>query len=387
MTNFSNSYVITNRLYPSNTLWDIEPLPGGTMWFYTAPAQYDSEPGDYEPVSATASTTPPPEFLQSLIKDLTSQGSSPQLTIVIHGLSTLFSDTINLLSQLGNGLQQYANYGGLVIAFDWPSYGEVESGIDYASSPYTFPPPNTSGTIRDNINGSNAAFQNLLTMIAGLQANIPGLQVNLICHSEGNYMLMVGMYYLVQSGNTANLGQVLLIAADINNGALQSVPADTLTGQAAAIPANAQRVTVYYSEYDYVLSTSQDIFTDYHNPEYLGRLGLEGPISYQTGALPGNVVGLDCSAVVNEEQALKISFTMTPHMAYFYIPQVLQDMAATLTGVAAGQIPNRVNEGAEDGQQYLMQLDTLQAPARAVRRLGVRAAVRASTPSAARPTP
>jgi hypothetical protein len=40
----------------------------------------------------------------------------PQLTVVIHSLANLFGDSIAELAALGGGLQQYAQYHGLVIS-------------------------------------------------------------------------------------------------------------------------------------------------------------------------------------------------------------------------------------------------------------------------------
>lgn len=373
MVTFQNSYVITNRLHPWNRVFDIEPLPGGTMWFFTAPSPYDPEPSDYQAVAQTPSTTAPASFLSALTADLQAQGSSPQLTILIHGISTLLSDAIGGLSQMGNGLQQYAGYGGLVIVFDWPCFDEIESGLDYSNLPYSFPPGATSGNIRGNVNGSAAAFGNLLAMIADLQGSLPGLRVNLVCHSEGSYMLMLGMYYLAQSGGAANLSEVLLLAADINNGALQLAPVDALTGQGLAIAQNASRVTVYYTTNDTVLAGSEVVYEVFHNSEYSGRLGLEGPASYISGTLAANVLGLDCSAVINR-QALHgiLPPNILLHSAYFYVPQVLNDIAATLDETDAGQVPNRVATGAEDGQQYAMQLQPQPPPMRSVRRASPR---------------
>lgn len=44
------------------------------------------------------------------------------------------------------------------------------------------------------------------------------------------------------------------------------------------------------------------------------------------------------------------------HTAYFYIPQVLLDMAQTLAGVPPMKVTNRVNAGAPDGQAFIMLL-------------------------------
>jgi hypothetical protein len=293
--------------------------------------------------------------------DIKLQTGVPQLTILIHGLATLFDGAIHFFSLLGNGLQHYAPpaspYEGLVIAFDWPSYGEVFSEAEYASS-QNFPPQKTSGTIRDNINGSTQAFLNLLTMIQTIRGTIPDLQVNLVCHSEGNYMLMLGMYALNQAGQLTDVTQTLMLAADINNGALQLLPA---AGRGDAIAKNSSQVTVYYTTDDTVLSGSEIVFAKYHDSEYLGRLGLEGPASYLTDALQPNVIGLDCSAVLNPQATQGIvPVHETMHTAYFYVPQVISDIAQTLNGVSASSVTNRISGGQEDGQGYVMQLDTSQ---------------------------
>jgi hypothetical protein len=386
MVTFQNSYVITNREYPANTVFDIEPLSGGQMWFYMATGNYNPETSQYNAVpqqpgqQPAPSTTPPSAFLSALAADIQSQPGTPQLTILIHGLATLFSDAIGNLSTLGNGLQQYATYNGLVVAFDWPSYGEAESGIYYASSPYGFPPTATNGTIRDNINGSAPAFQNLVAMIQSLQQNISNLQVNVVCHSEGNYMLMTGMYYLNQAGISARFSQVLMLAADINSGALQ-VASDALTGQGAAISSSASQVTVYYSGNDTVLSGAELAFEQYHNPEYYARLGLEGPANYLTGSLNTNVIGLNCSAVINQQATQNIiPPNVTLHSAYFYVPQVISDIAQTLDLVAPGSVTDRISGGAQSGQEYLMTLNATQKVL-AVRRTR---AARAATSSGSR---
>jgi hypothetical protein len=161
-TPFNNSYIITARASPDSTYRaNIAPLPNNELWFYTAPGQYEPDASNYVPV-VPASQTPPQAFLNALTVDLQTATANgcPQLTVLIHGLGTLFTDAVTEMTTLGRGLQQYANYCGLIISFDWPSYAELDSL--YYSSPYSFPPPGTSGTIRDNINGTVGAFGNLL---------------------------------------------------------------------------------------------------------------------------------------------------------------------------------------------------------------------------------
>jgi hypothetical protein len=344
---FANSYILTTRSQPAATTKSHTfPLPNGALWWYTAPHQYDAEMTAYAPVGLQPSASPPPAFFAMLESDLqiAITNGYPQLTVVIHGLANLFGDSIAELAALGGGLQQYAQYYGLVISFDWPSYDEIESFLpsNYAPLPYRFPPSTTSGTIRGNINGSVQAFGTLIAMLDQLRQKYC-IPVNIICHSEGNYMMMLGM----RAQHTARqpvLNQVLLVAADINNGAL--LPSSSTrpdTGQGEPITTFSQQVTIYYSSGDDVLPWSKDFLALYHDPSYRDRLGLEGPSSY--GNLLPRTYGVDCSAVVSDAvitQIPQVPPGTSAHSAYFYIPQVLQDWAQTLRGTAPANVINRV---------------------------------------------
>lgn len=359
ITPFNNSYIITARGSPSSTYYaNIVPLPNNQLWFYTAPGQYQPDASNYKPVSP-ASQTPPKAFLDSLTADLNvaSVNGCAQLTVIIHGLGNLFIEGVAEMTTLGSGLQQYANYYGLVISFDWPSYDKLDSSTYYASSPYSFPPTKTSGRVRDNINGTVGAFANLIMMLRQIQSELQ-VQINFICHSEGNYMLMLALA-AETSGQQPVFNQVLLAAADINNGALQLPGSDADTGQGLPISNLSDRVTIYYSRNDDVLPYSQSFWKIYHNPAYPDRLGLGGPYSYETGALPANTWGVDCSNVISDSvipSIPQVPLGTISHSAYFYIPQLLEDWAETLTGTAEDGVANRVlDPTAEDGQAFIMQ--------------------------------
>jgi hypothetical protein len=354
------SFMISNR-YPTYFANDTYPLPNGEMdWFMSTVQANDPNVNNYVQ-QGPSSTTPPDSFKQAIYTALLSQ-DQPQLTVFIHGLGNLFPDAIWGTSSLGANLAHFANYPGLVIGFDWPSYDETISGLYYASNgnPYYFPPVATSGTIRDNINGSRPAFANLLSFLATLRQCISGLTLSLVCHSEGNYMAMLGLL-----GNTTNwFDHVLMLAADINNAALQTPDADPLVGQGNGIVQSATDVTVYFTSNDDVLPLSlYEWEYDYHNPEFGGRLGSAGP-SYNSGPHPANVYSVDCSGVINVQnfrylQSQGIIPTnsdgsaLSMHSSYLFIPQVLQDMAALITGASPGSIPNRV-PAANQGAYYMM---------------------------------
>jgi esterase/lipase superfamily enzyme len=347
LQSFANSYILTTRSQPAaTTKSQTFPLPNGALWWYTAPNQYSSEVTAYTPVGSQPSASPPESFLTMVESDLqiAIANGFPQLTVIIHGLANLFSDSISELAALGGGLQQYAQYYGLVISFDWPSYDEIESFLpsNYAPLPYRFPPITTSGSIRGNINGSIQAFGTLIAMLRSLQQKL-SVSINIVCHSEGNYMMMLGMH-AQPNAQLPILNQVLLAAADINSGAL--LPASSsppYTGQGAPIAALSNQVTVYYSSHDDVLPWSKDFLKIFHNPSYHDRLGLEGPSSY-ADLLP-RACGVDCSAVISKTvigQIPQVPPVTTAHSSYFHIPQVLQDWAQTLQGTAPASVVNRV---------------------------------------------
>lgn len=340
---FNNSYIITARNQPGATSYsNIFPLTGEAMWYYYAPGEYNAEVSDYSAVGSP-SKSPPAAFMNLLAADLQ---KATQLTVIIHGLGNLFADSIMEMAQLGAGLQQYASYPGLVISFDWPSYNEFDSGWYYASTPYSFPPPDTKGTVRGNINGTVPAFGNFISLLQGIKLKYK-FPINFICHSEGNYMMMLGMN--AQSPKQpAFLNNVLMAAGDINSGALQTIGSSSpaYTGQGTNIAALSQAVTVYYSTADDVLPESQSAFSNVHAPTYPARLGLEGPASFP-GLLP-HTYGVDCSAVVldaNQPNIPQWPLSINSHSSYFYIPQVLQDWSQTLLGTAPGKVINRQPNG------------------------------------------
>jgi len=347
-----SSFMISNRTHRSDNEPDkTEPIANGEMcWLLSTVQANDPNAGNYQQQGGSSATVPE-SFNAAIYTALQSQGT-PQLTIFIHGLGNLFPDAIWGMSSLGANLATFANYPGLMIGFDWPSYDEVDSGWFYASngSPYLFPPTATSGTIRDNINGSRPAFANLLAFITDLRNGIRDLTVSVVCHSEGNYMALLGLL----NNTTQYFDHVLLLAADINNAALQ-VPVNgaPLVGQGSGIVQSATDVTVYFTGNDDVLPISLYTYEyNYHNPEFGSRLGSAGPL-YNGGILPANVYSVDCGAVINVQnfqylQSQKVipvqtdGSNLSMHTSYLFIPQILQDMSAVITGANPGSIANRV---------------------------------------------
>jgi hypothetical protein len=331
------------------------------LWFYLSNAgPNDANAADYNltpDAEGKASVSPPADFLADLLADLnaTVTNNTAQLVIFIHGLANSFASGVDDTGTIGGGLAR-AGFGGLVIGFSWPSYGLFDSVTDY-------------GGVRQNINGSPESFASLLEMVETLRAGLDGgasLDLSVICHSEGNYMLMQGMNYLYNNplSTWQNIDNVLMLAADINDAALQ-VPDEQNEndGTGAAIAQLSEQVTIYYSITDPELALSFAIYAEYHNPDYPGRLGMEGPYSFEQGALETNTYGVDCNWVVNPANIawLKINeiipWYVLEHSSYIYIPQILTDMTQTMNGTAPCDVVNRESLDESDGQSYEMQVD------------------------------
>jgi hypothetical protein len=356
-----NSYMITNRQDVNGTSPDdTQPLPGGGLWFYLSDAgANDTNATDYgltPDANGQASVSPPADFLSALQADLnaTVTNDTAQLVIFIHGLANSFSSAIDGTGTLGAGLAQAAGFGGLVIGFSWPSFALFDSVVYY-------------GKVRENINGSLESFASLFETVQTLRAGLPAganLNLSVVCHSEGNYMLMRGMNYLYNNPPSSwhNIDNVLMLAADINDAALQ-LPDGNYLGWGWPITRLSHQVTVYYSYTDPELALSTATYYEYHNKEYPIRLGTKGPYSFEQGALEINTFGVDCNLVVNLINIawLKLNdiipWYVLEHSSYIYIPQILVDMAQTMSGVAPGDVVNRYSVNAPDGQSYEMAVE------------------------------
>ncbi len=317
---FNKSYFITNRNDPT-TLWvDSKSIVvPGPLTYYLANNPYDQSADDYSSVD-------PGEFLSNLETELQSTvdaNGKANLVVYIHGLGNTFDEAITETAAFGSYLASPGEYGGLVIGFDWPSYSMfvAELANYYATTQINWPVKNTSGTIRDNINGSVDSFVTVIQDLLGVQVNNNPVNLNLISHSEGNYMLLMGMLGLQAAKVTSGINNALMLAADISAVVFQS-------GQFGnAITDICKQVTVYYSGADADLVYSDYDFFAFHNQVYPSRLGLIGPYGYPAeNAIPDSVTGIDCSQVTVDLGAIT-----NVHGSYRSLPQTLADMSAVLS--------------------------------------------------------
>ena len=398
---FASSYFISNRAAQMGSE-SFKPLPNGEALYFRAPGQplpkpYNNDPTAYTPDTNTPSTKPPDAFRDALLADLQANGASSgtaQLTIYIHGLGNSAADAVEQYGDFGNALfrgkslevpsnvPESRTYQGLVVAFDWPTSGDLLSNLS----------PATYRQTRQNAVGSTAAFRNLFVMVTDLRTALEkkgiSLSVGVICHSEGNFMMMVGAQQVVASppAGFRKIDQVILLAADINFGAFnvptQDVNLNQGTGTGAAIAAMANQVSIYYSSYywddigDKALLYSFEAFGDQHNTDFQHRIGRYGP-DYRSGQ-QNNTVGVDCINVADTTHLTRlwydgeIPLSTIIHTCYRVVPQILQDIAETLRNVPAGKVFDRA-PGA-NSQNYLMTAITDEA--RRYEYIRVRAEVR-----------
>jgi esterase/lipase superfamily enzyme len=338
---FTNSYLVTNRLDPTTFFTDsktyVVPLPSGGLSYYLSDSPYDQDSGDYSSVTES-------DFMKPLQADLqyTAPASGPaNLAIYIHGLAVTFDEAISSTAAFGSALASPGGYSGLLIGFDWPSYGELVGPLPsyYATSR---PPQNTSGTIRDNINGSTEAFVNLMQALLAIRINNAPLNLNVITHSEGNFMLLMGMAALQKANVSSGVNNAFMLAADISAAMLQQ-------GQwGDAITTICNQTTVYYSGCDPDLCFSDYEFFAFHDPAYPTRLGLIGPYAYPAAAIPNTVVGIDCAQVT-----VDLGSQTDVHSSYRSLPQVLVDLSTTMNSTNPVYTGRKLYPGATVPSYYL----------------------------------
>ena len=357
----ANSYMITtrNNTDPSNPNSKslVVPIPDGGLTWWKASTPADTIAADYSQTnSATA-------FLQDLAGDLnTAAGTSDtaSVTVFIHGLDTDWDDALKTAGYYAGNMANEGYSNGVVVGFSWPAYADAPGLTDPDLSYYatSYPPQNTSGSVRDNINGSCQGFQTMLDSLFnlanhGLTQDV--LQVNLVAHSEGGFMVLLGMNYVKANGGFASgdtINQTVLLAPDINYGTLQT-PGDSIAasgneGDGCAITALSHDVTVYYSPHDPDLWTSSSICAattvignpPLQNPIYTVRLGLVGP--YDLANVQSNVTGVNCGPMNNNDRMSQLesaSVLVYPdtsiHTSYLADPGILSDQVYVLTGTAS----------------------------------------------------
>ncbi len=312
MNNSVHYYLITNRAYnPSTGTYGDTIAAGGALSFLMAPV---TDPSAFATVNLET-------WGAALEKDLQrSRQMMPQPAVAaffFHGFGVSFdaarTDFATYFANLA--ADRLGGYPGVLIGFDWPS----NVGFQAAKK-------NAQATAAQS-------FPRLATVVHQIR-RIPPIYLGAICHSMGNYLMVEGASQLSYQGQKP-FDQILCIAAMLEVTAFNS-PTSSTYGQDIVDAAN--RVTVYYSTHD-------DVLPDAESPALDGypELGIYGP-GYDA-CLLDRVVGVGCSAVVNEANAKKYETGRSNpliHIAYFFIPETLNDISQTLLGASLAEMTDRL---------------------------------------------
>ena len=392
------SYMATNRAIdarkqrPYKDFHHTTAQANGAVSFFTASSAYDPTPSDYKLDSSKPAPGEllPSHFKSALLADLRA-AQAPNLTLFIHGLGNTWDDAVTETAAYGAALQNgYSTTAGqtptppsdgtnrgVTIGFSWPSFNLVDSAAHYCAYHWDSPPERMSTpNIRANIIDSAFATLSLLSALSGLREEISELRFNVVCHSEGNYVLMLASSILVKPWLSGiAIDDIVLLAADVNRVALQQLSDSSSFDQGQGLykgPGSAWVMTliagttwVFFSGHDTTLESSNVVYTDCHNPDGLDRLGYSGPTYDQT--LLDRVLGVNCSSVVHggtsdihigtplfedyEAHWIPKHYAgndddIDSHSSYRYVPQILWATSQILNGGQAAGLYNISFSGA-----------------------------------------
>ncbi|MEE1611423.1 alpha/beta fold hydrolase [Microvirga sp. CF3016] len=311
------------------------------------------------------------DIFEKLRQDM-QDGGRPTL-VVIHGFSNTFKQAIERAATIINFYGLDAN----VFSFTWPSIG----------TPLPTPLPyNDYFHDRSTARGSGVAIARTMRILYDFIDNLPRRDVcrqplHLICHSMGNYAFRYAVQALMQVpqgepreyGRTSDappmegedrplpalialateasdpnrlrrtFDQIVLAAADEDEDAFDD------PRELRYLPRLGNRVTVYHTQKDWILSTLSSV-TKFNGP----RLGVDGPENM--AMISDKVTAVDVSDAIDPRQDFQ------SHQYYRIFPAVRDDIVAVLAGERQDKIANRERT---DTQRY-----RLQAPARRTRRKG-----------------
>jgi esterase/lipase superfamily enzyme len=309
------------------------------------------------------------DIFEKLRQDM-QEGGRPTL-VVIHGFSNTFKEAIERAA----AIIEFYGIDANVFSFSWPSIG----------TPLPTPLPYTDyfhdrGTARASGVAIARTMRILYDFIDGLpHRDLCRQQLHLICHSMGNYAFRYAVQALMQVPQgepreymrvtdapapdreglpfpalvampteapdpnrlRRTFDQIILAAADEDEDALED------SKELRHLPRLGNRVTVYHTQSDWILSTLSSV-TKFNGP----RLGVSGPENM--AMISDKVTAVDVSDAISPKQDFQ------SHQYYRIFPAVRDDIVSVLVGERQDKIAKRDRT---DTQRY-----RLQAPPRRTQR-------------------
>ena len=202
-----------------------------------------------------------------------------------------------------------------LFVFAWPSKGKVTGYL-----------PDRKAATRSG-EAFARAVQKFIEYVRSLsRREFCNHEVNLLAHSMGNYVLRFGLQAIRERHpellERQIFSDVILVAADEDADALEREDKLQLLSRLA------RRITVYYTDLDGALWTSDNVK---FNPDRLGRRGPS-----RISGTPDNVFAVDVTAVIQADKPNRY------HGYHRSIPRVGDDIRALLNNVPTYDIPSRV---------------------------------------------
>ena len=237
------------------------------------------------------------------------KAQTPELLVFVHGFNTDQTEMLRRQRKIEEGLRDNG-YRGAVIGYDWPSDGSKHA--------YD----------KDREDAKTVAPYLVTEGISMFLNETPRMKIHVLAHSMGVYLATRGFSGVGDAPGARRWGidQMLAVAADVDDEWMRSGAWGSLV-----MDLRANRLTNYYSPADKVLKLSK--FINGMRPR-LGRAGL--PDLVAAGHHDVRCAEQYFDKVDSADRDFRYS-----HNWYFDDDGFYEDVALTLTGKAAHQMPTR----------------------------------------------
>ncbi|MCE8006642.1 alpha/beta fold hydrolase [Aestuariivita sp.] len=239
-------------------------------------------------------------------------GGTRDVVIYVHGFNTSQADMLRRMERMETGLRAHG-YTGAVVSYDWPSDGSV---LNYN---------------RDRSDAKEVAQYLVKDGMVPLLGMSPKPRVHLMAHSMGALVVLRGFSDFgdaIGPGQGAwSADQVIFAAGDVDSVWLERGAWGSLV-----LNQRSRRFTNYYSGRDRVLALSGGLING--GRERVGHVGM--PSLLATGHQD-----VYCNEQYKKDVPTSDQTMTYSHRWWFDNDGFLQDMALTLSGRAADQMPTR----------------------------------------------
>lgn len=240
-----------------------------------------------------------------------SANATGDVLVYVHGFNTEPHENLHRARLIAKGLKKQG-FGGVVVAFDWPSDGRAAPNAYHDDR-------------RDAIAAAQLFVADAIAPLARMGGAAANVRVHIAGHSMGAYLLRQAFDYAddVHSLRSLDLriGEMALIAADLSSNSLMAGNA-----KSKAMVEACARLTNYFSTADDVLGFLRKFVSK--APPRLGRIGLPDNA-------PSSTVDVYCSHHYMKNLAEYGHAVDRSHRWYFDSDRFYEDLAMVLAGRSA----------------------------------------------------